>query len=99
MSHRVAGFTLIAAGLAGFVLEHLKPKGPDGADVCFSFTPKIDCPDLGLSAGDSYTLDPTAPVYLGDTVAVLDTRNTIMLTPYCDELLLLCKVVGLVVRV
>lgn len=99
MSHRVAGFTLIAAGLASFVLEHLKPKGLNGTNVSFSFTPQINRYDLGLAVGENYTIDPDASVFLGDIVAVLDSQRNIVLTPYRDELLLLTSVIGLVVSV
>ena len=97
MSHRVAGFTLIAAGLASFVLEHLRLKGSDVADFSFSFTPTINRFHLGLAEGESYTIDPDASVFLGDIVAVLDGQSNIILTPYRDELLLLTTVIGLVI--
>ena len=96
MSHRVAGFTLIVAGLAGFVLEHLREA--NSGEFSFSFAPNIERSDLGLVAGDRYSIDTDAPVYLGQLVAVLDDQNNIVLTPYRDELLLLSTVVGLVVN-
>lgn len=95
MAHRVVGFTLIAAGLASFVLEQLKPK-LDSSTASFSFSPQINRLDLGLTKDESYRIDPDAPVYLGETVAVLDSENKIILTAYRDELLLLGTVVGLV---
>jgi len=97
MSHRVVGFTLIAAGLAQFVLEHLNHTGPDSADFSFCYTPRTDCVEVGLVLGERYSIDTHAPLYMGQLVAVLDDRDTIVLTSYRDELLLLSTVLGLVV--
>lgn len=99
MKQKDFGMTLVAAGLATYVLQQLRLAPYRTGQLHPAYSAESDCHEVNARACANYAVDPDALIYEGDVVAVRSSDGSTYLAPYCDELLLLGGVLGRVSRV